>query len=151
ADENVAIAAARVGEARGRLFPSLSAQGRYNWYTDAQTTGVHLPAKTLAAIGGMPPTLTVRENDFGTPNGTATVPIDLFGEITKHLTAAQAGYRAEEARRFATLLGEQVDAVRDYFLLLQAERLREVGQQTLAAQRQQLTNAQSRVEAGRLT
>jgi outer membrane protein len=151
ADQDVAIAAARVGEARGRLFPQLSAQGRYSWYTDPQTTGVQLPPSALAALGGHPPTVVVREKDFGTVDGTATLPIDLFGEITKGLTAAQAGYRAEEARRFATLLGEQVDAVQSYFQLLEAERLRDVGEQTLAAQRQQLTNAQSRVEAGRLT
>jgi outer membrane protein TolC len=151
ADQDVAIAAARVGEARGRLFPAVSAQGRYSWYSDPQTTGVQLPPSALAALGGIPPTVVVREQDFGTVNGTATVPIDLFGEITKGLTAAQAGYRAETARRYATLLGEQVDAVRSYFQLLEAERLRDVGEQTLTAQRQQLANAKSRVEAGRLT
>src|SRR6185503_19512585 len=141
----------RVGEARGRLFPTLSAQGRYAWYTDAQTTGVRLPAQALANLGGIPPTVVVREQDFGTVNGTATVPIDLFGEITKGLTAAQAGYRAEAARRYATLLGEQVAAVRSYFGLLEAERLQAVAEQTLAAQREQLANAQHRVDAGRLT
>ena len=151
ADSDVAIAAARVGEARGRLFPTLSAQGRYAWYTDAQTTGVRLPAQALANLGGIPPTVVVREQDFGTVNGTATVPIDLFGEITKGLTAAQAGYRAEAARRYATLLDEQVAAVRSYFGLLEAERLRAVAEQTLAAQQEQLANAQSRVDAGRLT
>jgi outer membrane protein len=151
ADSDVAIAAARVGEARGRLFPTLSAQGRYAWYTDAQTTGVRLPPQALANLGGIPPTVVVREQDFGTVNGTATVPIDLFGEITKGLTAAQAGYRAEAARRYATLLDEQVTAVRSYFGLLEAERLRAVAEQTLAAQREQLANAQSRVDAGRLT
>lgn len=151
ADQDVAIAAARVGEARGRLFPSLSAQGRYSWYTDPQTNSVQFPRRALSIFGGRPPTVVIREQDYGTVSGTATVPIDLFGEITKGLTAAQAGYRAEAARRFATLLGEQVDAVRSYFGLLEAERLRAVAEQTLLAQRQQLTNAQSRVDAGRLT
>ena len=151
ADRDVAIAAARVGEARGRLFPSLSAQGRYSWYSDPQTTNVQLPPQALANLGGIPPTVIVREQDFGTVNGTATVPIDLFGEITKGLTAAQAGYRAEAARRYATLLDEQVAAVRSYFGLLEAERLGAVAEQTLAAQREQVANAQSRVDAGRLT
>jgi outer membrane protein TolC len=151
ADRDVGIAAERVGEARGRLFPSISGQGRYTWNSSAQTTGVDLPPKTLRSLGGIAPTVIVREQDYGTVNGTATVPIDVFGEITKGLTAAQAGYRAEEARRYATLLDEQVAAIRSYFALLAAERLREVTEQTLAAERQQLANAESRVNAGRLT
>ena len=151
ADRDLAIAAERVGEARGRLFPTISSQGRYNWYTDEQTTGVQLPPAALANLGGIPPTVVVREQDFGTVNGTASVPIDLFGELTKGLTSAQAGYRAEQARRYATLLGEQVAAVRSYFGVLETERLREVARQTLAAQRQQVANAQSGVNAGRLT
>jgi outer membrane protein TolC len=151
ADRDLAIAAERVGEARGRLLPSITAQGRYSWYTDAQTTGVELPPSALAGLGGFPPTVVVRERDFGTVNGTASVPIDLFGELTKGLTSAQAGYRAEQARRFATLLDEQVAAVRSYFGLLEAERLRAVAEQTLAAQRQQVANAESGVDAGRLT
>ena len=151
ADEDVAIAAARVGEARGRLFPSLSAQGRYTWNSDPQTTGVHLPASVLAAFGGTAPVVRIRDQQYGTVNGTATVPIDVFGELVKGLTAAQAGYRGEQAQRYATLLSEQVAAIRSYFAMLEAERLRAVTEQTLAAQRQQLANAESRVSAGRLT
>jgi outer membrane protein TolC len=151
ADRDLAIAAERFREARGRLFPALSSQGRYGWYNDPQTTNVQLPPAALANLGGIPPTVIVREQDFGTVNGTASVPIDLFGELTKGLTAAQAGYRAEQARRFATLLAEQVAAVRSYFGLLEAERLRGVAEQTLAAQRQQVANAESGVNAGRLT
>lgn len=151
ADRDVAMAGERVVEARGRLFPSVSGQGRYSWYTDPQTTSVALPPKTLAALGGQAPVVIVRETEFGTASGVVTVPIDIFGEITKGLTAAQAGYRAEEARRFATLLGEQVAAVRSYFALLEVLRLHAVAEQTLAAQRQQLANAQARVDAGRLT
>jgi outer membrane protein TolC len=151
ADQDVAIAAARVGEARGRLFPSLSAQGRYTWNSDSQTTNVDLPARVVQTIGGRVPIVVVRQQEYGTVNGTATVPIDLFGEITKGLTAAQAGYRAEQAQRYATLLAEQVAAIRSYFDMLEADRLRAVTEQTLAAQRQQLANAESRVNAGRLT
>jgi outer membrane protein TolC len=151
ADEDVAIAAARVGEARGRLFPSISGQGRYSWNSDPQTTNVHLPRSALQALGGQAPVVVIREQEYGTVNGTATVPIDVFGEITKGLTAAQAGYRAEQAQRFATLLAEQVAAIRSYFDMLEADRLRTVTEQTLSAQRQQLANAESRVNAGRLT
>ena len=151
ADRDVAIAGKRVAEARGRFFPAVSGQSRYSWYSDPQTTSVNLPPAALAALGGTPTSVTVRDQDFGTTNGTMTIPIDLFGEITKGLTAAQAGYRAEEARRYATVLGEQVSAVRSYFALLETQRLHAVGEQTLAAQRQQQANAQSRVDAGRLT
>lgn len=150
ADDDVAIARERVVETRGRLFPTLSGQGRYTWYSDPQTTQVDLPPQTLRTLGVVP-TVVVREQDFGTVNGTATVPIDVFGEIIKGLTASQAGYRAEEARRFATVLAEQTAAIRSYFALLEAERLRGVTEQTLVAQRQQLANAESRVAAGRLT
>jgi outer membrane protein TolC len=151
ADQDIAIAAARVGEARGRLFPSISAQGRYTWASDPQTTNVDLPPSVRQSFGGRAPLVIIREQEYGTVNGTATVPIDVFGEITKGLTAAQAGYRAEQAQRFATLLAEQVAAIRSYFDMLEADRLRAVTEQTLAAQRQQLANAESRVNAGRLT
>jgi outer membrane protein TolC len=151
ADRDVAIAAARVAEARGRLFPSLSAQGRYTWFTDPQTTGIVIPPDALALFGGTAPVVTIREQDFGVANATAVVPIDVFGEITKGLTAAQAGYRAEAARRFATLLAEQAEAVRSYFALLEVERLRRVAELRLDAERAQLRNAESGVSAGRLT
>jgi outer membrane protein TolC len=151
ADRDVAIAGARVSEARGRLFPALSAQGRYTWYSDEQTTGVDFPPQALRLFGGQAPIVVVRQQDFGVVNGTATVPIDVFGEITKRLTATQAGYRAEEARRFATLLDEQVAAVRAYFMLLEVERLRGVADLQLASERVQLENAESGVSAGRLT
>ncbi len=104
----------------------------------------------LATLGAAP-VVRIRDKQYGTVNGTGTVPIDVFGELVKGLTAAQAGYRAEQAQRFATLLSEQVAAIRSYFAMLEAERLRTVTEQTLAAQRQQLANAESRVNAGRLT
>jgi outer membrane protein len=151
ADRDVAIAGARVSEARGRLFPALAAQGRYTWYSDAQTNSIVFPPQALQLFGGTAPVVTIRERDFGVVNGTATVPIDVFGEIVKRLTATQAGYRAEEARRFGTLLDEQVAAVRAYFSLLEVERLRDVAELRLAAERVQLANAESGVDAGRLT
>jgi len=142
ADRDVDVAAARVREARGRLFPSVSSQARYSWNTDAQSNTVN--------FGGQTRSIEVQERQYGTASGTVSVPIDLFGEITKGLTSAQAGYRAEQARRYATELDEQVAAVRSYFRLLETQRLRVVDEQTLAAQRQQVANAQSGVDAGRL-
>ena len=142
ADRDVDIAAARVREARGRLLPSVSAQARYTWNTDAQ--------RNIVVVGGQTRSFEIQEKQFGTANGTVSVPIDLFGEITKGLTSAQAGYRAEQARRYATELDEQVAAVRAYFRLLETQRLRVVDEQTLEAQRQQVKNAQSGVDAGRL-
>jgi outer membrane protein TolC len=147
---DVASSGTRVDLARSRLYPTITGQGRYAWYTDPQATGVSF-APGLLPPGTTPPVVTIREQDFGTLNGTATLAIDLFGEITRSLTAAQAGYRAEEARRFSATLAEQVGATRAYFGLLEAERLEDVSRQTLAAQRQQLANADARVAAGRLT
>ncbi|MGH7895286.1 MAG: TolC family protein [Candidatus Binatia bacterium] len=146
ADREVAIAGERVADARGRLLPNVTGRGRQTWYTSAQRVQF-----AGAVPVGVPTGFEIQPQDFATFNGTATVPIDLWGEIVKGLTATQAGYRAEEARRFATVLGEQVSAVRSYFALLEAERLRDVAEQTLSAQRQQLANAESRVAAGRLT
>ena len=146
ADRDVAIAGERVADARGRLLPNVTGRGRQTWYTSAQM--VHF---ATTPPPGIPPGFEIQPQDFATFNGTATVPIDLWGEIVKGLTASQAGYRAEAARRWATVLGEQVSAVQSYFALLEAKRLKEVAEQTLAAQRQQLANAESRVAAGRLT
>jgi outer membrane protein TolC len=150
ADRDLAIAATGVDRARGRLYPTVTGRGRYDWYGDPQTIALDFPPGLLPA-GTPTPTAFIREQDFLTVNGTASVAIDVFGEITKSLTAAQAGYRADEARRFAVLLGERFAATQSYFALLEAERLADVARQTLTAQRQQLANAEARVAAGRLT
>lgn len=150
ADRDLAMAEAMVDRARGRLYPTVTGRGRYDWYTDPQTIALDLPPGLIPA-GTAAPTAFIREQNFLTVNGTASVAIDLFGEITKSVTAAQAGYRAEEARRFAVLLGERFAATQSYFALLQSERLAEVARQTLAAHRQQLANAEAQVAAGRLT
>src|SRR5262249_10653788 len=63
----------------------------------------------------------------------------------------QAGYRGEQARVWATMLGEQANVVEAYFQLLEALRLREVAEQTMALRREQLDEAQSRFDSGRLT
>jgi outer membrane protein TolC len=103
ADRDVAIAGARVGVARARLLPRVTGSGRYTWYTDPLTNRIESGALALApGTGG--PVVTIREEEVGVLNGTATVPLDVWGEALHGLTAAQAGYRAEAARRWATVL-----------------------------------------------
>jgi len=139
----------RVWEARGRLLPSTTGSGRYTWYTDPQTTNVDLPPGVLPP--GIRPVVVVREAEAGVVNGTTSLPLDLNGELRHGLAAAQAGYRGERARVWATTLAQQVEVVRSYFALLEAGRLREVTLQTIALDRQQLDNAGQRFANGRLT
>jgi outer membrane protein TolC len=150
AAQQVAAARARVHDARGRLLPSTTGTARYSWYTDAQTNQVDFPPGILP-LGVAPPEVTVRDADFGTVNGTLTLPLDLSGEIRHALAAAQAGYRGERARLWATTLEQQMAVVRAYFQLLEAQRLREVTLQTIALDRQQLATAERRFHTGRLT
>ena len=149
AEQRVDAAAARVRDARGRLLPDVTGSGRYTAYTDPQRVQTQLPAALLPA--GAPDSFLIREQRVGQVNGTLTVPVDWTGELVQGLRAAQAGYRGERARLWATTLAEQVAAVRGYFQLLQAEALREVTRQTLAFQRAQLANAEQRFTSGRLT
>ena len=150
AEEQLEIARARVWETRGRLLPATTGSGRYTWYTDAQTTRVVLPPGLLPS-GTTPPAVIVRQAEFGVVNGTLTLPLDLTGELQHTLASAQAGYRGERARLWATRLAEQVGVIRAYFQILEAERLAEVTGQTIATDRQQLANAEQRFAAGRLT
>ena len=137
-------------EARGRLLPATTGSGRYTWYTDPLTNQVNFPPGTFPP-GTTPPAITIREAEVGVLNGTVTVPVDLWGELRQNLAAAQAGYRGERARVWATRLDEQVLVVRSYFRLLEARRLKVVTEQTLAARRRQGTSAESRFRSGRLT
>jgi outer membrane protein TolC len=150
AGKQVEAARARFLDTRGRLLPATSGTARYTWYTDAQTAGVKLPASLLPPDAA-PPTVKIRDADAGTVNGTLSLPLDLSGEIRHALAAAQAGYRGEAARLWATTLEQQARVVRTYFDLLEAHRLREVTQQTVALDRQQLANAESRFRNGRVT
>lgn len=150
ANQQVEEARWRVYETRGRLLPTTTATGRYAWYTDERITDVELPPGTLPP-GVEPPIVAVQEQDFGTINGTITLPIDLFGEIRHALLAAQAGYRGEAARAWAVQLEQEVAVTRAYFRLLESQRLRDVTLQTQAANRAQLANAQKRYDEGRLT
>ena len=112
-----------VRQTRARLLPSVTGSGRYTWYTDPRTTSVVLPPGALPA-GATPPDVVIRADQEGTLNGTLTVPIDVWGEASRALVAAQAGYRGERARAWATRLGEEVGVIRAYFDLLEAEGLR---------------------------
>ncbi len=150
AERQLAAAGERVHDTRGRLLPATIGSGRYAWYTAAQTTNVSLPAGVLPP-GVPPPVVDVRDSNFGTVNGTLTLPLDLSGELRHALAAAQAGYRGQKARLWATTLDQQALVVRAYFDLLAAQRLREVTEQTVALYRQQRVTAESRFQNGRVT
>jgi outer membrane protein len=150
ATQSVEIAKQRVADTRGRLLPNTLGTGRYTWYSDPLTTQVDLPPGTLAP-GQTPPVVTTRAADFGVINGVLTLPIDLSGELRQALAAAQAGYRGEQARLWATTLEQQLQAVEAYFQLLEARSLREVTAQTIALDRQQVATAESRYVNGRVT
>ncbi len=148
-DQQVDRAREQVWSARGRLLPSTTASGRYTWYTDPLTNEVVLPGGVPG--GGPNPVVDIREDKAGTIGGLVTVPIDLFGELRHALAGAQAGYRGERARRWATVLAEQAAVVRAYLDMLEAQRLREVTEQTITAQRRQLASAEARYARGRTT
>lgn len=149
ARQQLAIARARVAEVRGRLFPSTIASGRYAFATDEQSTRVALPADLFPS--GAPPSVAIRDQNLGTVNATATLPLDLSGELRWALASAQAGYRGEAARLWATTLQQDVVVIGAYYTLLEALKLRTVTEQTIALQREQLSHATQRFDSGRLT
>lgn len=149
AEHTVAAAGQRVRDARGRLLPNTVGTGRYTWYTDPLTNSIALAPGVLPP--GTNPVVEIREKESGRVGAVAQMPIDVSGELWRSLKAAQAGYRGERARLWATTLAQQVVVIRAYFQLLEAQRLREVTEQTLAAEREQLDHAQARFDAGRLT
>lgn len=145
--ERIAAAEARFADARGRLLPATSASGQYTRYTSAQSTNVEID---------LPPGFTAPEVELvpiqaAVFNATTRLPLDLSGEIRSALSAAQAGYRGEQARLWATTLEQQMLVVQAYFQRLAAERLREVSEQSVALYRQQLTDAEARFQNGRVT
>jgi len=148
----VDVAAARVQDSRGRLLPSTTGSARYTRYSDAQTTTVQLPSQILQQLQ-LPnaPNVTIRQDEAAVFNGTILLPFDLSGELGHALRAAQAGYRGERARLWATTLEQEAGAVRAYLQLLEARRLYDVAVQTLAQVRQQLKQTQSKFDHGRLT
>ena len=145
AGQQVDAARARFLDTRGRLLPTTVGTARYTWYSDPQSANVTLP------VGMAAPVVKLRDASAGTANGTLTLPLDLSGEIRHLLSAAQAGYRGERARLWATTLDQQLQVVRAYYDMLEAQRLREVTQETITLDRQQLSVADSRFRNGRAT
>jgi outer membrane protein len=147
AGKQVEAARERFFDTRGRLLPNTLGTARYTWYSDPQTASVSLPPEA----GIAPPVVKIRDANAGTVNGTLILPLDLSGELRHLLSAAQAGYRGERMRLWATTLNQQLQVVRAYYDVLEAQRLREVTQQTLALDREQLVVADSRFRNGRAT
>jgi outer membrane protein TolC len=140
------IARQRALEARGLLLPTTTANGAYTWYSDVRSTEPNIPIPNVPTVR-----VVLSDSDAGTINALISQPIDLSGELRQTLKAAQAGYRGEAARRWATELEEDVAVTRAYFDRLAAERLREVTQQTVALYERQYGDADQRFRAGRLT
>ncbi|MBM4244527.1 MAG: TolC family protein [Deltaproteobacteria bacterium] len=150
ARQQLLASAERVADVRGRFLPSTAAQARYTLYSSSQTTNVEFPDGLLPP--GVPkPDVVVREADVGTVNATVYFPLDFTGELRHTLEAAQAGYRGERARVWATTLDEQLAVVQGYFQLLEARRLRAVTEQTIAVYRTQVGITQARFDQERLT
>ena len=151
AERRLDAARERVADARGRFLPGTVASGRYAWYSDELTSEVSLPPQTIEQMGGTPPIVRIRDADVGTVGGAVSLPLDFSGEILQLLRAAQAGYRGERARLWATTLEQQTRAVGAYFELLEGQRLRDVTEQTIDLHRQQLADAEARFRTGRVT
>jgi outer membrane protein len=147
AGASVDAAAGGVAVARSALLPSTQIRGGYIWYSDEQTNTVEFEGEDPGFI----PTVTVREQDFATVSAAMRLALDFSGELRHGLQAAQAGYRAEQARAWATRLEEETSVLAAYFGLLEAERLRQVAVHTVRLHEQQLRDATSKFDQGRLT
>ena len=142
------IGRARALEARGLLLPTTTARGAYTWYSDVRSTQPSLPPQLRPPPGAPPFEVVLSDSDAGTINALFSQPIDLSGELRETLKAAQAGYRGEIARRWATELEQDLVVTQTYFNRLAAARLREVTEQTIALYRRQLDDADLRFRAG---
>ncbi len=147
ARERVAAAEARFDDARGRLLPTSVASGQYTRYSSAQSANVDVGLPP----GVAPPAVELIPIQAAVFNTTVRLPLDLSGEIRRALAAAQAGYRGEQARLWATTLEQQMLVVQSYFQRLAVERLQEVSAQSVALYRQQLADAEARFQNGRVT
>jgi outer membrane protein TolC len=144
------IARTRALAARGLLLPTTTAQAAYTWYSDVRSTVPELPPNVLPP-GSPPFRVVLSDSDAGTVNARLVQPLDLSGELRETLKAAQAGYRGEAARRWATELEQDLAVTRAYFDRLGAARLREVTVQTIALYQRQVDDADRRFQAGRVT
>lgn len=143
---SVDAAAADVAIARSALLPAAGVRGGYQWYSDEQTSSVN-----VVLPDGTTPVVAVREKDFATVSAAVRLAIDLSGELRHGLGAAQASYRAEAARAWATQLEEERAVTAAYYGLLEAEQLRDVASRTVALHERQLADASVRFDQGRLT
>jgi len=150
ARERVLAAEDRFDDVRGRLLPATTATGQFTRYSSDQTTKVILPPGLLPP-GTNVPNVEVRAIQAGVFNVTTRFPLDVTGEVRALVAAAQAGYRGEQARLWATTLEEELLVVQAYFQRLAAERLRGVTEQSVALYREQLANAEARYRNGRVT
>lgn len=143
-------AAGQVAVARSALLPTNSVRGAYNWFSEEQTNSIDIdPA--LFPPGTSLPVVTVRQQDFATVSAAVRLALDLSGELRHGLGAAQASYRAEAARAWATRLDEEKNVVAAYLGLLEAMRLRDVELETQRLYERQFADASSRFQVGRLT
>ena len=149
ADESVNAAAGSVAVARAALLPTAGVRGAYSWYSDEQSNSFVPPCAAPPCSPEI--SITIREKDFATVGLAARLAIDLSGELRHGLYSAQASYRAERARAWATRLQEESAVAAAYYGLLEAERLREVGLQTVELYSRQFSDASSRFDLGRLT
>jgi len=145
ADE--AMAARDVAIARAPLLPSTTVRGNYTWYSDELGNTVTLPAGSPVESF----TVVIREKDFGSVSGAMRLALDISGELRHGLASAQASFRAERARRWATQLEEERTVVQAYLGVLEAERLSDVLASTVELQRRQLEDADARARVGQLT
>ncbi len=150
AQAGVDAAAAEVDVTRAALLPTSSVRASYNWYSDPLTNTVDIDPALFPA-GTALPVVTVRQKDFTNLNAAARLAIDLSGELRRALGAAQAGFRAERARAWATRLDEERSVVTSYLGYLEAMRLRDVAAQSAALRDRQLADATSQFDQGRLT
>jgi len=149
AERGVDAAAAHVRDTRGLLLPATTGSGRYTWYSSELRNAIALPPGILPSVTS--PSFVIREQQSGRLNAASTLPLDVTGQVWKTLTAAQAGYRGERARAWATSLEQKVGVIRAYYDVLEAQRLRVVVLQDIEADKTQLANAQERYDSGRLT
>ena len=99
-------------EARGLLLPSTTAQRRLHL---VQRRAQHRAEAARIRQCRRRFEVVLSDSDAGTINALFSQPIDLSGELRQTLAAAQAGYRGEAARRWATELEQDVAVTRAYF------------------------------------
>lgn len=134
---DIAIAAARVREARGQ---------------ETLARAALLP--TLDASVGASRARSV--NAFGQPNASSTAQplvqaayeVDLFGRISDQASAARSAFLASEAARDAVRLSVAAATASGYVTLLGLDARRDVVRSTITARQESLRIARSRAEVG---